>query len=41
MAMMCQAGMATREFAREFEQHAQDAGIAKEDAKVYLVLALN
>ena len=33
--------MATREFAREFEQHARDVGIAKEDAKVHLVLALN
>ena len=38
---MRQAGMATREFAREFEQHVQDAGMAKEDAKVHLVLVLN
>ena len=41
MATMCQAGMAVREFAREFEWHAQDVGIAKEDAKVHLVLVLN
>ena len=41
MAMMCQAGMATRDFAWEFEQRARDAGMAKEDAKVLLVLALN
>ena len=33
--------MATREFAWEFERCAQDAGMAKEDAKVHLVLALN
>ena len=33
--------MAMREFAQEFEWHAQDAGMAKEDAKVPLVLALN
>ena len=38
---MQQAGTATREFTREFEQHARDTGIAKEDAKVHLVLALN
>ena len=38
---MQQAGMAAREFAREFERHARDAGMAEEDAKVYLVLALN
>ena len=38
---MWQAGMAAREFAREFEWHAQDVGMAKEDAKVHLVLALN
>ena len=31
----------TREFAQEFERHAQDVGMAKEDAKVHLVLALN
>ena len=41
MATMQQAGMVTREFAREFEWHARDAGMAKEDAKVHLVLALN
>ena len=41
MAMMCQAGTATREFAKKFEWYAPDAGIAKEDAKVHLVLALN
>ena len=41
MAKMHQAGMATREFAQEFEWHAQDAGMAKEDAKFHLVLALN
>ena len=38
---MQQAGAVAREFAQEFERHAQDAGMAKEDAKVYLVLALN
>ena len=38
---MQQAGMATREFAWEFEWHAQDAGMAKEGAKVHLVSALN
>ena len=41
MATMCQAGTATREFAREFKWHARDAGVAKEDAKVHLVSALN
>ena len=41
MAIIYQAGTETREFNWEFEQHAQDAGIAEEDAKVYLVLALN
>ena len=35
------AGTAAREFAREFEQRARDAGMAKEDAKVHLVSALN
>ena len=30
-----------REFAREFERRARDAGMAKEDAKVHLVSALN
>ena len=39
--MMQQAGIATREFTREFEWHARDLAIAKEDAKVHLVLALN
>ena len=38
---MWQAGTAAREFAREFEWHAQDVGMAKEDAKVHLVSALN
>ena len=38
---MRQAGTVAREYAREFEQHARDAGIAKEDAKVHLVSALN
>ena len=32
--------MVTREFAREFEWCAQDVGMAEEDAKVHLVLAL-
>ena len=41
MATIHQAGMATREFAREFKQHAQDVGMAEEEAKVHLVLALN
>ena len=30
-----------REFAGEFEWHTQDVRMAKEDAKVYLVFALN
>ena len=38
---MQQAGTVAREFAREFELHARDAGMAKEDAKVYLVSVLN
>ena len=33
--------MATREFAWEFEQRARDVGMAEEDAKFHLVLALN
>ena len=33
--------MAAREFTREFERRARDVGMAKEDAKVHLVLALN
>ena len=37
MATMHQAGMAMKEFAYEFEQHARDAGMAEEDAKVHLV----
>ena len=41
MATMRQEGMATREFAQEFEQHARDAGMAEEDAKVHLVLFFN
>ena len=38
---MRQAGTAAREFAQEFEWCARDAGMAKENAKVYLVSALN
>ena len=38
---MHQAGTVTREFTREFKRHARDAGMAKEDAKVHLVSALN
>ena len=38
---MSQASIVISEFTREFERHAQDAGMAKEDAKVYFVLALN
>ena len=38
---MRQAGTAAREFTREFERRARDAGMAKEDAKVHLVSALN
>ena len=38
---MHQAGILTREFAQEFQWYAQDAGMAKEDAKVHLVSALN
>ena len=38
---MHQAGTVTREFAREFEQHSQDSGMDKQDAKVHLVSALN
>ena len=38
---MRQAGMATREFAQEFELCARDVGTAKEDTKVHLVSALN
>ena len=38
---MWQAGTAMREFAREFECHAQDMGMAEEDAKLHLVSALN
>ena len=41
MATMQQAGTATRGFDWEFEWHTQDVGIAEEDAKVHLVLALN
>ena len=33
--------MATRKFTWEFERHAQDAGMAKEVAKVHLVSFLN
>ena len=38
---MWQAGMATKEFAWEFERHAQDVGMVKEDTKVHLVSVLN
>ena len=38
---MRQAGMVAREFAREFEWHARDMGMAEEDAKVHLVSVLN
>ena len=38
---MRQAGTAAREFAREFERRARDAGMAEEDTKVHLVSALN
>ena len=38
---MKQVGEATREFAWEFEQHAQNMGMTKEDTKVHLVSALN
>ena len=38
---MRQAGTAAREFTREFERCARDTGMAKEDAKVHLVSALN
>ena len=38
---MRQSGTAAREFAREFERCARDTGMAKEDAKVHLVSALN
>ena len=41
MATMWQAGMATGEFAQEFERCAPDAGMAKEDTMVYLVSELN
>ena len=41
MAILHQAAMATREFAREFEQYALDAGMAEENAKVDLVMVLN
>ena len=41
MATMRQAGTATREFTQELKRHAQDVGMAEEDTKVHLVLALN
>ena len=41
MATMWQVAMVTQEFAREFEQHAQDVGIAEEVTKVHLVWVLN
>ena len=39
--MKQQAGIAMREFTQEFEWCAQDTGMAKEYAKVHLVLVLN
>ena len=33
--------MVAREFAREFEWHVRDTGMAEEDAKVHLVSVLN
>ena len=41
MATMWKAAMATKEFAWELEWHARDVGMAKEDTKVHLVLALS
>ena len=41
MATMQQVGMAMKEFAWEFKWCARDTGMAEEDAKVHLVLALN
>ena len=41
MAAIWQKATETREFAWEFEQCAQDTRMAEEDAKVYLVSALN
>ena len=41
MAAMWQEGMAMREFTEKFERHTQDAGMAKEDAKFHLALALH
>ena len=38
---MRQAGMVTRKFTQEFKWCARDAGMAEEDAKVHLVLALS
>ena len=38
---MQQAETVAREFAREFERCARNAGMAEEDAKVHLVSALN
>ena len=38
---MQQVGMATREFAWDFELHARDVGMAEEDVKVHLVSVLN
>ena len=41
MATMWQAGTEMRNFAQEFEWHAQDAGMTEEDTKVHLVSVLN
>ena len=38
---MWQAETAPKEFAQEFKWRARDMGMAEEDAKVHLVLALN
>ena len=41
MAMICQVATITREFSLEFEWHAKDVVMAKEDMNAHLVLALN
>ena len=41
MATCGRQGQQLESSAWEFERHAQDVGMAKEDAKVHLVLALN
>ena len=37
VATIWQAGIATRDFAQEFEWYTRDVGIAEEDTKVHLV----